>query len=309
MNSFMQLVKPNWLRRPAGNASETIALKKLLRKSKLNTVCEEARCPNISECFNRGTATFMILGDVCTRGCRFCAVSTGKPIFSPTKFKEEAKSVATAAIELGLKHIVVTSVARDDLKDGGASGFVETIKALREKKPEATVEVLIPDLRGNFDALAQIVEAGPDVLNHNLETVPRLYRKVRPGAVYARSLELLKKAKEISASKKMQTKTGIMLGLGEEKEEVVALMQDAFLQNVDIFTAGQYMQPSKEHLSVQSYLPLDEFMAYEVIAKKIGFSHAFIGPLVRSSYHADEFLSNERSSLAVKTVEDSLSQC
>lgn len=286
----MQLVKPNWLRKPAGNAAETIVLKKLLRKSKLNTVCEEARCPNISECFNRGTATFMILGDVCTRGCRFCSIATGKPVFSPSKFKEEAESVAEAATQLELKHIVVTSVARDDLPDGGASGFVETILAIRKRKPEATIEILIPDFRGNKDSLKMVVDAGPDVLNHNLETVPRLYRQVRPGSVYLRSLELLKSAKEFAQSKKMQTKTGIMLGLGEEPVEVESVMQDALNFGVDIFTAGQYMQPSTQHLKVQKYLSLEEFKEFENFGKALGFPHTFIGPLVRSSYHAEEFI-------------------
>lgn len=184
--------KPEWLKKPAGNASETYELKKLLRKSKLNTVCEEARCPNISECFSRGTATFMILGDVCTRGCRFCSVQTGKPHFPQLKFEEEAVSVAEAVLEMGLSHVVVTSVARDDLEDGGASGFSHTINAIREAKPSATIEVLIPDFQGKNSALQVVIDAAPDIINHNLETVPRLYRRVRPGSVYKRSLRALR---------------------------------------------------------------------------------------------------------------------
>ena len=281
---------PEWLKRPAGNSAETVALKKLLRKSKLNTVCEEARCPNISECFGRGTGTFMILGDVCTRGCRFCSIHTGKPHFAPTEFRNEGESVAEAAEALGLSHIVVTSVARDDLPDGGASGFCETIAAIRRRLPKATVEILIPDFRGDREALKTVIEAQPDVLNHNLETVPRLYRRVRPGASYTRSLELLKYAKEIQPE--IQTKTGIMLGLGETKEEVITLMKDSREHNINIFTAGQYMQPTKSHLQVEEYVLPEVFEWYQQQGRQIGFEHVFIGPLVRSSYHADEFISH-----------------
>jgi lipoyl synthase len=279
---------PIWLKKPPGSASSTNELKRLLRKSKLNTVCEEARCPNISECFGRGTATFMILGDVCTRGCRFCSVNTGKPHFSQLRFSEEAKQVAEAAENLNLKHVVVTSVARDDLEDGGASGFVATIGELRSRLAGVTIEVLIPDLRGNWNALAKIVSARPDVLNHNLETVPRLYRKVRPGAQYLRSLELLEFAKK--EDPKISVKTGIMLGLGEEFPEVVGLMQDSMNHGVDIFTGGQYMQPTKDHLPVDRYLPPDEFEKYQKAGEELGFKQVFIGPLVRSSYHADEVM-------------------
>lgn len=279
---------PEWLRKPSAGASSTYELKKLLRKSSLNTVCEEARCPNISECFGRGTATFMILGDVCTRGCRFCSVHTGKPHFPETDFKSEAISVASAAKDLGLKHVVLTSVARDDLADGGASGFVYSIEELRKEIKGVTIEVLIPDLRGNFEALRKIVDAKPDVLNHNLETVPRLYRRVRPGADYLQSLELLAEAKTLRPA--ISTKTGIMLGLGEKKEEVLELFSDAAKYKIDIFTAGQYMQPTREHLPVEEYISLEDFSWYEEQAKEVGFSHVFIGPLVRSSYHADEFV-------------------
>lgn len=279
---------PSWLRKPPASASETHSLKKLLRTASLNTVCEEARCPNISECFSRGTATFMILGDVCTRGCRFCSVQTGKPHFSELSFADEAKKVAEAALKLGLKHVVVTSVARDDLSDGGASGFVHTIKALRETIPGVSVEVLIPDFRGDTLAIRKVVEAEPDVLNHNLETVPRLYRKVRPGASYERSLELLKYAKKLKPG--IKTKTGIMLGLGEEQTEVLSLFDDARAHKIDIFTAGQYMQPTKDHLSVEEYLSPEKFAWYQKQAEERTFEHVFIGALVRSSYHADEFI-------------------
>lgn len=277
---------PLWLQKPPGSAAETLELKKILRKANLNTVCEEARCPNISECFGRGTATFMILGDVCTRGCRFCSVTTGKPHFAATEFQAEAESVALAAKALGLKHVVVTSVARDDLEDGGATGFVQTIQSLRAHIPQVTVEVLIPDFRGLDSSIAAVVNARPDVLNHNVETVPRLYRKVRPGAQYLRSLQLLLRAKEMHPQ--LKTKTGIMLGLGEEKHEVLSLMQDARNHNIDIFTAGQYMQPTREHLPVERYLPPEEFLQYESAARALGFQHVAIGPLVRSSYHAEE---------------------
>ena len=286
---------PSYLRRPPGSAKAAHQLKRLLRKTHLNTVCEEARCPNITECFSRGTATFMILGDVCTRGCRFCAVKTGRPHFSPESFKEEAKSLAQAVEVLGLRHVVITSVARDDLEDGGASGFVESITLLRKKFTNLTIEVLIPDFRGSKEALKTVLEAGPDILNHNLETVPRLYRRVRPGANYLRSLNLLTSAREIYPQ--IITKTGIMLGLGEEKTEVITLMKDAKAREVDIFTAGQYLRPTREHLLVDKYLSLEEFEWYQLEAKKIGFLNVAIGPLVRSSYHAEEF-SNARREIS-----------
>ena len=276
---------PEWLRRPPGGGEETVGIKRLLRQSALNTVCEEARCPNIAECFSRGTATFMILGDVCTRGCRFCAVQTGRPHFPAAGFRAEGERLAEAVVALGLRHVVITSVARDDLEDGGASGFVASIEEVRKRSPGTSIEVLIPDLRGRAEPLAELLAAGPDVLNHNLETVPRLYRRVRPGSSYARSLELLGRAKTGS---KAAVKTGIMLGLGEEDEEVISLMQDARNVGVDIFTAGQYMRPTKEHLPVVEYLKPEKFQWFEQQAKAIGFPEVFIGPLVRSSYHADE---------------------
>ncbi len=298
---------PEWLRRPPGSANETTNLKKILRKSSLNTVCEEARCPNISECFSRGTATFMILGDVCTRGCRFCSVQTGKPQMSADDFKLEGDRVADAAMALGLSYVVITSVARDDLADGGASGFVASISAVREKLPHAKIEVLIPDLRGNWDALSSILAASPDVLNHNLETVPRLYRKVRPGASYKRSLELLEYSKTHFPD--ILTKTGIMLGLGEEPEEVRTLLSDARSYLVDIFTAGQYMRPAKKYLPVSRYILPEEFLEYESYAKGLGFSAVYIGALVRSSYHAGEVQHSARIPMSTaERIEDASAQ-
>lgn len=280
------LRKPEWLRRPPGSAGEGEHVKRLLREHKLNTVCEEARCPNIAECFSRGTATFMILGDVCTRGCRFCAVTTGKPTLAPADFQSEAARVADAAARLKLSHVVVTSVARDDLPDGGAAGFVATIHALREKLPASTVEVLVPDFRGNDASLNAVVDAHPDIFNHNVETVPRLYRRVRPGASYQRSLDLLAAVQRRDPS--VKTKSGIMLGLGETEDEVLSVMRDAREHGINIFTAGQYMQPTREHLPVEAYVALEQFAAYQSAAEAMGFEHVFIGPLVRSSYHAAE---------------------
>ena len=280
--------KPEWLRKPPGLVKEATGLKRLLRSHNLNTVCEEARCPNISECFSRGTATFMILGDVCTRGCRFCSVQTGRPHFSPLEFEREAERVADAAQTMGLRHVVVTSVARDDLEDGGASGFAHTIAALRTRLPSATVEVLIPDFRGSEHALETVLTARPDVLNHNLETVPRLYRRVRPGSVYQRSLTLLQNAKRLAPG--VKTKTGVMVGLGETPDEVQSVMEDCTAHSIDIFTIGQYLQPTREHLPVHEFVSLEQFADYEQRAARAGLPQSFIGPLVRSSYHADEFV-------------------
>ncbi len=277
---------PVWLKRPPGSSKETKALKQTLRKSKLNTVCEEARCPNISECFASGTATFMILGDVCTRGCRFCSVTTGKPLMPEQDFENEAERIVEATIALNLSYVVVTSVARDDLEDGGASGFYHTVTKLKETIPGISVEVLIPDLRGSKKALQTIIDSKPDVINHNLETVPRLYRRVRPGSSYRRSLELLKWVKETDPN--ILTKTGIMLGLGELSSEVGQLFRDCRDHKVDIFTAGQYMRPTKDHIGVAKYLTPEEFGSYEKQAMELDFKHVFIGPLVRSSYHAGE---------------------
>lgn len=294
----MQHVKrlPSWLKRKPGSASETESLKKLLRNSSLNTVCEEARCPNIAECFSRGTATFMILGDICTRGCRFCSVITGRPALPESAFLDEAKRVADAVVSLSLNYIVITSVARDDLSDGGASGFSATIREIKRAKPDVQIEVLIPDLRGNRVALQKILDEEPCVLNHNLETVPRLYRRVRPGSSYKGSLELLKFASEYD--NKIKVKTGIMLGLGEIESEIDQVLRDSYEHGVRIFTAGQYMQPTRNHLPVQRYLLPEEFNRVEVLARQIGFPVVFSGPLVRSSYHAGEVHSSLNEHLA-----------
>ncbi len=275
---------PQWLKKSTGNSTRTENLKRILRKSSLNTVCEEARCPNIEECFSSGTATFMILGDICTRGCRFCSVNTGKPLMPEDNFKKEAHSVLDAVRTLELKYVVITSVARDDLADGGASGFVENINLLKKEIPNIKVEVLIPDFRMNEDSILSIAKTEVDVINHNLETVPRLYRKVRPGANYKNSLKLLKIVKDYNSE--IKTKTGIMLGLGEKKEEVLELIKDCKEHSIDIFTAGQYMRPTLKHLEVEKYLEPSEFEDYSEIAKNIGIEKVFIGPLVRSSYHA-----------------------
>ena len=284
------LVKPMWLRRKPGSDRAAHEVKKLLRLSALNTVCEEGRCPNIAECFSRKTATFMILGDICTRGCRFCSVITGRPKLEPKDFSAEGERVAEAAAALKLRYVVVTSVARDDLEDGGASGFVATIGAIRKRLPAVQIEVLIPDFRGRKQSLESVVEAAPDVLNHNLETVPRLYRRVRPGAGYQRSLSLLRSAKAIAEERglSLSVKSGIMVGLGETEPEVVQLFSDARSHGVDIITAGQYLQPTREHLPVVEFISEERFRAYEQSARQIGFSGVFIGPLVRSSYHAGE---------------------
>lgn len=273
--------KPPWLKIRLDHNENYRAIKQLMTKNDLNTVCEEAQCPNIGECWNRGTATFMILGDVCTRSCGFCAVKTGRP---PMLDEEEPKRVVDAAMKMDLSHVVVTSVNRDEREDGGAPVFADTIRRLHESMPDCTVEVLIPDFKGNWDALQTVIDAQPDILNHNLETVERIYRKVRPQAKYARSLELLYRAKE----KGMRTKSGIMVGIGEETREVVRLMQDLLKVNVDIMTIGQYLQPDKSHLPVDRYVHPDEFDYYEEIGLRMGFQVVESGPLVRSSYHADE---------------------
>ena len=285
-NSYKPL--PEWLRRPSASHSETNQIKKILRSSSLNTVCEEARCPNIAECFGRGTATFMILGDICTRGCRFCSVFTGKPLMPSSAFKGEAESLALAVKKMGLKHVVITSVARDDLSDGGASGFVESIKAVRAENPNTTLEVLVPDFRGNPEVAESILAEKPEVFNHNLETIPRLYRRVRPGASYSGSLSLL--AMAAKHSPRTLVKSGIMLGLGESQAEVKEVFKDASDSGVSIFTAGQYMQPSRSHLSPEKYLSPNEFNFYRQEALKAGFPHVVIEPLARSSYKAESHL-------------------
>jgi lipoic acid synthetase len=259
----------------------------------LHTVCQEARCPNIGECWGHGTATFMILGDICTRGCRYCAVDKGMP--TELDLDEPAK-LADAVVEMGLTYAVITSVDRDDLQDGGASIFAGSIRAIRDRSPATSIEVLIPDFRGNPDALRAVLDAGPDVLNHNVETVPRLYRRARGGGVYATSLELLTRARAWSPG--VVTKTGMMLGLGEETPEVLAVMRDLVEREVDILTLGQYLRPTEWHLAVDRYVHPDEFDELARIGEAMGFAHVEAGPLVRSSYRADRQLLRSRRARA-----------
>ena len=273
--------RPDWLKVRVPSGPAWARLRKLLREKNLHTVCEEARCPNVAECWGQGTATFMILGDICTRACRFCAVTTGRPVGLDL---EEPERVADAVELMDLRHAVITSVNRDDLADGGAEIFAETIRAVRRRCPETTVEVLIPDFQGNAAALAIVMEEAPEILNHNVETVPRLYKAVRPGARYQRSLDLLRRAKELRPE--AITKTGVMLGLGETADELDSLMTDLVRHSVDILTAGQYLQPTPAHLPVERFVPPDEFRAVAARGKAIGLRHVEAGPLVRSSYHA-----------------------
>lgn len=278
------LRKPDWIRIRVSSSPEVDRIKKLLRKNNLSTVCEEANCPNLSECFGGGTATFMIMGDICTRRCPFCDVGHGKP--NPLD-ANEPKNLAEAIAELKLKYVVITSVDRDDLRDGGAQHFADCIRESRALSPELQVEILTPDFRGRMDIALDILEGeAPDVFNHNLETVPRLYRQSRPGANYKWSLELLQKYK--ARRPDVLTKSGLMVGLGETKEEIIEVMHDMREHDIDMLTIGQYLQPSKDHLPVSRYVDPEEFDEYTRIAESIGFTHAACGPLVRSSYHADK---------------------
>ena len=275
--------KPDWLkvRFPTGGGYER--LRDLMREQDLHTVCEEARCPNIGDCWNRGTATFMILGDTCTRACGFCAVTTGRP---GALDLGEPKRVALAVQRMGLRHAVITSVNRDDVPDGGAAIFAETLRWVRRLSPETTIEVLIPDFLGDAEALATVMAAEPEILNHNTETVPRLYGRVRPKARYARSLELLQRAK--AAAPTRLTKSGVMVGLGETTDELRAVFADLRGHDVDILTVGQYLRPTPKHLPIERYYHPDEFEALGEAARAMGFAHVESGPLVRSSYHAEE---------------------
>jgi lipoyl synthase len=276
--------KPEWLKIKLNTNQNYTGIKKMMREKSLHTVCEEARCPNIHECWaERRTATFMILGDTCTRACRFCAVKTGLPTELDWK---EPERVADSVSIMNLKHVVVTAVARDDLKDGGAAIFAETIKAIRRKSPFTTVEVLPSDMGGIIENLEILMNAKPDILNHNIETVERLTPTVRARAKYDRSLEFLRRAKGLQPA--IPTKSSLMVGLGETKEEILAVMDDLRANHVDILTIGQYLQPTKKHLPVEKYYHPDEFLELKEIALTKGFSHCESGPLVRSSYHADE---------------------
>jgi len=274
--------RPDWLRVKFFGGERFQDLKRLMRTLDLHTVCESARCPNMGECWEHGAATFMILGDICTRACGFCAVPSGKPAGPPDK--DEPYRVADAVAKMGLRYAVVTSVNRDDQPDGGAQIFARTIEEIRNRVPGCKVEVLIPDFRGDWNALETVLAAKPDVLNHNTETVPRLYRQVRKGAVYERSLELLRRSK--AGHPEIPTKTGMMLGLGEEKQEVLSTIEELARQGTNILTLGQYLQPTREHLPVVRYVHPDEFREYKVLGQAMGFKHVESGPLVRSSYHA-----------------------
>ena len=279
------LRKPAWIKiKLPSNTDKIDHIKKTLRKNKLHSVCEEASCPNLAECFNHGTATFMILGDICTRRCPFCDVGHGKPL--PPSAEEPIKLAKTIA-EMGLKYVVITSVDRDDLRDGGAQHFVDCISAIREHSPSTKIEVLVPDFRGRMDKALEILkESPPDVFNHNLETIPRLYRECRPGANYQWSLDLLQKFKQQHPD--IPTKSGLMMGMGEDKHEITEVLKDLRKHNVEMLTLGQYLQPSKHHFPLKRYVHPDEFNELGDVAKDLGFSHAASGPMVRSSYHADK---------------------
>ena len=279
------LKKPAWIRvkAPSENSRFT-EIKQILRDQNLHTVCEEASCPNIGECFGKGTATFMILGDICTRRCPFCDVGHGRPLAPDA---DEPRHLADTIAKLKLRYVVITSVDRDDLKEGGAQHFVDCIRAVRERSPATTIEVLVPDFRGRLDrALEILVNAPPDVMNHNLETVPRLYKQARPGGDYQHSLTLLQEFKRRYPD--VPTKSGLMVGLGETDEEILAVMRDLRAHDVDMVTIGQYLQPGPHHLAVERYVHPDTFAMFEREAGAMGFRHAAIGAMVRSSYHADQ---------------------
>jgi len=274
--------RPKWLRAPAPVGENYRELKNLVTRLQLHTVCESAACPNVGECWNLRTATFMILGNVCTRRCGFCAVQKGAPL--PVDY-DEPRRVGEACAVLGLRYAVVTSVNRDDRKDGGAELFALTIQEIRRQVPGCKVEVLIPDFQGSHPAMDIVMNAHPDVLNHNTETVPRLYRKVRLGARYERSLDILRYAKQVRP--KMPTKSGLMVGLGETSAEILKVMQDLRDHHVEVLTLGQYLRPSQKHLPILRYVPQEEFDEYKQAGREMGFAHIEAGPLVRSSYHAD----------------------
>ena len=290
MTGIVRERKPPWLKVRFPGGENYIRLKNIMREGRLNTVCEEAHCPNIGECWEAGTATFMILGDTCTRACGFCAVKTGRP---PVLDRLEPVRVANAVREMGLTHAVVTSVNRDDEADGGASIFAATIRWIRKLSPRTSVEVLIPDFMGNWEALATVMAAQPEILNHNTESVPRLYRRVRPRARYQRSLELLRRAKELDPE--AITKSGLMVGLGETKHELLMVFADLVDSGVDVLTLGQYLRPSAKHLPLVRYYEPEEFTELRKEALALGFRHVEAGPLVRSSYHAERQVEGVRT--------------
>lgn len=276
--------KPDWIRVKMPVSPEVGRIKKLLRKHKLASVCEEAQCPNLGECFSGGTATFMIMGEICTRRCPFCDVAHGRP--NPLD-DNEPRELAEAVAEMGLKYVVVTSVDRDDLRDGGAAHFAECIRQMRQRSPSLNIEILVPDFRGRMDVALDILAAdAPDVFNHNLESVPSLYKKIRPGSDYQWSLDLLKNFKQ--RRPEVLTKSGLMLGLGESKQEIIDVMHDMRAHDIDMITLGQYLQPSRHHLPVDRFVHPDEFAELGEIADQLGFASVASGPLVRSSYHADK---------------------
>jgi lipoyl synthase len=277
------LRKPEWIRMKVPDSARFQEIKKVLRENNLHTVCEEASCPNIGECFSGGTATFMILGDICTRRCPFCDVAHGKPLPPDVN---EPENLARTIAQMGLKYVVITSVDRDDLKDGGAQHFVDCIQAIRQHSPHIKIEILVPDFRGRLDIALEILrKAPPDVMNHNLETVPRLYKQARPGSDYQNSLNLLKTFSDMYPH--IPTKSGLMLGLGETDEEILAVMQDLRNHQVNMLTLGQYLQPSVHHLPVMRYVEPTTFAHLKDQADRMGFENAASGPMVRSSYHAD----------------------
>jgi len=277
------LRKPEWIRMKVPDSARFQEIKRVLRENNLHTVCEEASCPNIGECFSGGTATFMILGDICTRRCPFCDVAHGKPLPPDVN---EPKNLANTIAQMQLKYVVITSVDRDDLKDGGAQHFVDCIQAVREASPNIKIEILVPDFRGRLDVAMAILNASPpDVMNHNLETVPRLYKQARPGSDYQNSLNLLKKFNEMYPH--IPTKSGLMLGLGETDDEIIEVMQDLRAHHVSMLTLGQYLQPSVHHLPVMRYVEPEIFEIFKQKANAMGFNNAASGPMVRSSYHAD----------------------
>jgi lipoic acid synthetase len=277
------LRKPEWIRARAGGGERFFEIKQILREAKLHTVCEEASCPNIGECFGHGTATFMIMGDLCTRRCPFCDVAHGRPQPLDT---EEPRHLGETIAKMRLKYVVITSVDRDDLRDGGARHFVDCIRAVRELSPATKIEILTPDFRGRLDRALEILDASPpDVMNHNLETVPRLYKAARPGSDYAHSLKLLGDFK--ASHPHVPTKSGLMVGLGETNEEILGVMRDLRAHHVDMLTVGQYLQPSKHHLPVLRFVHPDEFAMFQREGEAMGFTNAACGPMVRSSYHAD----------------------
>lgn len=284
-----RLRKPHWIRARFPGTPEVLRLKKILRENRLHTVCEEANCPNLGECFGHGTATFMIMGDICTRRCPFCDVGHGRP--NPLD-PEEPVHLAQTVAAMGLKYVVVTSVDRDDLRDGGAGHFTDCIRAIRTASPDITIEILTPDFRGRMDVALDILDQSPpDIFNHNLETVPRLYKQARPGADYQYSLDLLRRFKERHL--RVPSKSGLMLGLGETLDEVKEVMQDLRAHHVEMLTLGQYLQPSPYHLKVERYVTPEEFDQLRVDGNKMGFTHVASGPMVRSSYHADLQASGE----------------